>query len=178
MAVKTLTFREAVPADVAVILPLIRSAYRGESSREGWTTEADLVADDRIDEEGLLAKINEPYGIVLLAFDQANTLVACCEVLKRDEELGYFGLFAVNPKLQRGGIGKQVLAAAEAYAKNTFGVAKLEMSVIWTRDELIEWYIRRGYQKTPDKRPFPYEHLVNGKALRDDLYFSVLVKTL
>jgi GNAT superfamily N-acetyltransferase len=174
----TLTFRKANSEDVPALLPLIRSAYRGEASREGWTHEADLVADERIDEEGLLVKIHEPYGAVLLAFDEAGTLVSCCEILKRDDILGYFGLFAVNPKLQGGGIGKKVLAAAEAYAKDTLGLAKLEMSVIWTRDELISWYIRRGYVKTDEKKPFPYEHLVNGQALRDDLYFSVLLKTL
>jgi GNAT superfamily N-acetyltransferase len=175
---QTLTFRKAAPADVPALLPLIRSAYRGDSSREGWTHEADLVADERIDEEGLLVKINEPFGAVLLAFDEAGTLISCCEILKRDEVLGYFGLFAVNPKLQGGGIGKKVLAAAEAYAKDTLGLAKLEMSVIWTREELIAWYIRRGYEKTAETKPFPYEHLVNGSALRDDLYFSVLLKTL
>ncbi|RFU81656.1 regulator of g signaling superfamily [Trichoderma arundinaceum] len=164
--------------DVPAILELVRSAYRGDSSRAGWTTEADLVNDQRIDEKGLLAKINEPFGAVLVTHDEAGELLACCELLKQSDTLGYFGLFAVNPLRQAGGIGRKVLAEAEAYAKQTWGLNELEMSVIWTRDELIQWYIRRGYTKTEKTKPFPYGQLIDGKATRDDLYFSVLVKAL
>ncbi|CAI6099660.1 unnamed protein product [Clonostachys chloroleuca] len=175
----SLTFRKALPADVPSILKLVRSAYRGESSRTGWTTEADLVADERIDEAGVLRKIAEPNGVILLAHDEAGALASCCEVLKRDDgDLAYFGLFAVDPLRQAGGIGRQVLARAEEHAREVFGVKRLEMWVIWTREELIEWYVRRGYTKTEETVPFPYKELVNGEALRDDLHFRVLVKDL
>lgn len=178
MSPTRLTYRKATAADIPAVLRLILSAYRGETSRAGWTTEADLVDDERIDAEGVLAKINEPHGAVLLAHDASGALAACCEVLRRDAGLAYFGLFAVDPTRQAGGIGRQVLAEAEAYAKTAWGVTSMEMSVIWTRDELIAWYVRRGYSKTEETRPFPYAELVNGKALRDDLYFSILVKSL
>jgi len=170
--------RRATPADVGILLPLIRSAYRGEESRKGWTTEADLVADDRIDEVGLLTKISDPNGVILLATDAFGTVVVCCELLKRDSGLGYFGLFAVDPQRQGAGLGKQILQMAESYARETLGVKKLEMMVIGARTELIAWYIRRGYTTTGERRPFPYEHLVNDKAgaTRDDLHFEVLVK--
>jgi GNAT superfamily N-acetyltransferase len=176
----SLTFRVATPSDedVNAVLKLVRSAYRGETSRTGWTTEADLLADERIDAAGLRAKIEEPQGVVLLAHDDAGALASCCEILRRDDELAYFGMFAVDPLRQAGGIGRQVLAEAEYYARRMFGVRRMEMSVIWTRDELISWYVRRGYTKTEETRPFPYHGLVNGKALRDDLYFSILVKDL
>lgn len=173
-----LTYRKATPDDVPIVLALVRSAYRGEASRAGWTTEADLIEDQRIDEEGLLKKINEPKGAILLAHDEAGALASCCELLRRDDELSYFGLFAVDPFRQAGGIGRQVLTEAERYAKETFGVKKMEMSVISLREELISWYVRRGYTKTDDTRPFPYAEIVGGKALRDDLYFNVLVKAL
>ncbi len=175
-----LSFRVATTKeeDVNEILKLVRSAYRGDASRTGWTTEADLVADERIDANGVVAKIEEAHGVILLAHDETGKLASCCEILRRDEELAYFGLFAVDPLRQAGGIGRQVLAAAEEYASKTFGVKKMEMSVIWTRDELISWYVRRGYTKTTQTAPFPYEHLVNGPALRDDLYFNILVKDL
>lgn len=191
-----LTFRKATPADASAVLALVRSAYRGESSRKGWTTEADFLADERIDEAGVLAKIKEPNGAVLLAFttpsttttttttvdpEQQQLLLACCEVLAYpgDGGLAYFGLFAVNPALQNGGIGRRLLGEAERYAKETLGAAQMEMQVVWLRDELIAWYARRGYKLTEgETRPFPYEHLVNGKALRDDLYFVVLRKDL
>ncbi|TPX10291.1 uncharacterized protein E0L32_008696 [Thyridium curvatum] len=176
--VTQLTFREATEADIPALLALIRSAYRGESSRAGWTTEADLVADERIDAAGLRAKIGEPEGAVLLATDAQGRLAACCELLRRDAALAYFGLFAVDPKRQAGGIGRQVLAYAEGYARAQWGVRGLEMSVIWTREELIAWYVRRGFVRTAETAPFPYESLVNGEALRDDLHFTILRKEL
>lgn len=178
MAQTKLTFRKAASEDVPAVLALVRSAYRGEASRAGWTTEADLINDQRIDETGVLKKINEPFGVILLAHDEAGALASCCELLKRDDDVAYFGLFAVDPTRQAGGIGRQVLAEAERYAKTTFAVKKLEMSVIWTREELIAWYIRRGYAKLDETRPFPYAELVGGKALRDDLHFNILVKAL
>lgn len=178
MAPISLSIRKATPADLAPVLALVRSAYRGESSRAGWTTEAELVDDQRIDEDGLLAKINEPFGAVLVAQDEAGDILACCEVLKQSDTVGYFGLFAVNPLRQAGGIGRTVLTAAEEYAKQTWGLTEMEMTVIWTREELIQYYIRRGYTLTEKTKPFPYAQLVGGKALRDDLYFSVLIKAL
>ncbi|MCJ1250559.1 hypothetical protein MMC30_007787 [Trapelia coarctata] len=174
-----LNVRTATPADVGSLLALIGSAYRGEESRKGWTTEADLLTGDRIDEAGLLAKIAEPNGAMLLATDASGALVACCELLRRDDAIGYFGLFAVEPRRQGGGLGKQILQVAESYARETLGVKRLEMQVIWTRAELIAWYLRRGYAGTGEKRPFPYEQLVSGAAaLRDDLYFAILEKDL
>lgn len=173
-----LTFREATIADTPNILPLVRSAYRGDSSRKGWTTEADLVADERIDENGIAEKISGSDSVILLAHDDQGVLAGCCEIAKKDTLHAYFGLFAVDPKRQTGGFGKLILSQAEEYAKKVWGVEKLEMCVIWTRDELISWYIRRGYVRTDRTMPFPYADLVNGRALRDDLYFSVLEKSL
>jgi len=174
----TLTFRMASAADARDVQVLVKSAYRGESSRAGWTTEADLVADERIDEAGVLAKINQKNGRVLVAHDEDGALAGCCEIESKEGGMGYFGLFAVDPTRQAGGLGKQILAAAEAMARDELGVRVLEMTVIWTRKELIDWYIRRGYTKTERTSPFPYAQLVNGKALRDDLYFVVLEKSL
>lgn len=203
MSASTLTFRKATAADVPALLALVKSAYRGEDSRQGWTTEADFVADERIDEAGLLGKINAPGSTVLLATTTTNTspanapgpgvgedaaaaaaaetLLACCEVLRHPQpsDLSYFGLFAVNPRLQNGGIGRKMLAEAERYAREEMGAARMEMTVVWLREELIAWYVRRGYVVVEgERRPFPYEGLVNGKALRDDLYFLVLRKDL
>lgn len=175
-----LAFRAATSEDIPLLLPLIQRAYRGSASRAGWTTEADLVADDRIDAAGLQAKISQPAGAVLVATDASSgSFVSCCELLHRPgSSVAYFGLFAVDPLLQGGGIGRTVLAFAEAYAREKWGVGKMEMTVIWTRTELIAWYGRRGYAKTGERREFPYAELVNGKALRDDLWFEVLEKDL
>lgn len=182
-----LVFRKATPSDAPSLLKLVRSAYRGDASRAGWTTEADLVTDDRIDEDGLLKKINEPNGQVLVARSASSSgtvgeLLACCEILLHPEpaNVAYLGLFSVNPALQNGGIGKKVLAEAERFAREDMGASVMEMQVLWMRRELIAYYERRGFKVIEgETRPFPYEHLVNPKpGLRQDLYFVVMRKAL
>ncbi|KAF7540368.1 hypothetical protein G7Z17_g12229 [Cylindrodendrum hubeiense] len=175
----SLTFRKADPSDVPSVLTLVESAYRGDTSRKGWTTEADIFSGDRITAPGVLAKITDPCGAVLLGHDSAGALVTCAEILRRDDGVVYFGMFAVDPERQGGGIGRQTLERAEAYAREEWNSTLIEMSVIWFRDELIAWYVRRGYRKTKETKPFPYaEQLKNGGVLRDDLYFAVLDKEL
>jgi ribosomal protein S18 acetylase RimI-like enzyme len=176
--VPTLRYRTAAPGDADAVLALVRRAYRGESSRKGWTTEADLLDDQRIDLPGVQNKITRPDGFVLLAEDEIATLVACCEVAARPGALGYFGMFAVEPQLQAGGVGRQVLAEAERRAREDLGATQMEMGVIAQRTELIAWYERRGYRRTGETWPFPYHELIEGRALRDDLYFVVLRKAL
>jgi ribosomal protein S18 acetylase RimI-like enzyme len=171
-------FRMAVPDDAAAVATLVRSAYRGEESRAGWTTEADLFTDERIDADTVRTKITAPRSFVLLGHDDEGELLACCEILDRGEALAYFGMFAVRPTQQAAGVGRQVLAEAERLAVAEFGAHRLEMTVIALRHELIGWYERRGYVVTEERRPFPYGELVNGDALRDDLDFAVLVKDL
>lgn len=179
MTVTKLSYRRATSEDVSSVLALVGSAYRGEASREGWTTEADLLEGDRISANGILHKINQQHGAVLVAHDQDHRLVSCCELLRQGDDRTYFGLFAVDPKRQAGGVGRQVLAQAEAFAKETWGVKVMEMNVIFTREELISWYVRRGYRVTGKTKPFPYEELEDGGgALRDDLHFTVLEKEL
>ena len=173
-----LSFRLAVSGEGSAIAALVKSAYRGHSSRRGWTTEADLLDDDRIDAAGVEAKIEKSDGVVILAIDCKDKLAACCEVVKGDADLAYFGLFAVDPTRQTRGIGKRLMAEAESYAARAFKVKKLEIHVIWSREDLISWYLRRGYTKLEETRPFPYHLLVNGNALVDDIHFSVLMKDL
>jgi ribosomal protein S18 acetylase RimI-like enzyme len=174
-----LAFRDAVADDGPTLLTLVRRAYRGDESRGGWTTEADLLADERIDLPQLLTKITAPDSMVLVAEDKATgEAVACCELARREGGLAYFGMFAVRPDLQAAGIGRRMLAEAERIAGERWQCSRMEMTVIGQRPELIAWYERRGYTCTAERRPFPYEQLINGVALRDDLYFSVLVKDL
>lgn len=174
----TLRYRIAASSDAEAVLALVRRAYRGESSRAGWTTEADLLDDQRIDLSGVRNKITRPDGFVLLAEDENAALVACCELAARRGGLGYFGMFAVEPTRQAGGIGRQVLAEAERRARADLAATRMQLGVIAQRTELIAWYERRGYRRTGETWPFPYDELVDGQALRDDLVFVVLRKDL
>lgn len=169
--------RPAEPDDVTAVTALVESAYRGESSRAGWTTEADLLDGQRTDVTAVTAQIADPDTTVLLA-EIGDEVMACCE-LRRPAgagSRGYFGMFAVRPGHQGGGLGRQVLAAAEEHAREVLGVSGLEMTVIAQRPELIGWYERRGYTRTGLTRPFPHGDLRFGVPRRADLEFVVLVK--
>jgi GNAT superfamily N-acetyltransferase len=169
------TFRFAELEDAPVLAELVRGAYRGG---EGWTTEAHLLDDERIDVAEVEKKILEPDGVVLVAVGPDGGIAGCCEIVYRGHDVAYFGLFAVRPAQQAAGLGRLVLAEAEDVARRRWSAGVMEMTVIAQRAELIAWYERRGYTVTAETRPFPFSELINGKALRDDLYFVVLTKRL
>ncbi|MEW1645335.1 MULTISPECIES: GNAT family N-acetyltransferase [unclassified Streptomyces] len=171
-----LTFRDATDADVDALVVLIESAYRGDASRAGWTTEADILEGQRTDPEGVLAVIKSDDSR-LLAVEREGRVVACCQLEHRGEH-AYFGMFAVSPRLQGAGLGKVIIAEAERTARETWGVREMHMTVISVRDDLIAWYERRGYRRTGRMTPFPYGDERFGIPQRDDLRFELLVKEL
>ena len=172
----TLTFRSATVADIDALVALVTSAYRGDASRVGWTTEADLLDGPRIDPEILRQDILRDRSLVLLA-ERDGALVACAHI-SDDGDAGYFGMFSVDPAQQGGGVGKQLMDAAEAHAAREWGVPVMQMTVIDVRDELIAFYERRGYRRTGIKKPFPYGDERFGIPKRDDLRFEILEKPL
>jgi ribosomal protein S18 acetylase RimI-like enzyme len=171
-----LTFRLATPADVGAIVPLVESAYRGDVSRKGWTTEADLLDGQRTDPDGVAELIAKPASCMLLA-ERDGALLACAN-LERRGDAGYFGMFSVRPDLQGAGIGRATLAEAERIAREDWQCREMQMTVISVRDELIAWYERRGYRRTGIHSPFPYGDARFGLPKRDDLRFELLVKPL
>jgi ribosomal protein S18 acetylase RimI-like enzyme len=171
-----LGFRAAGEQDVPALVALIESAYRGESSRAGWTTEADLLKGQRTDPEGVGAVVKDPDSR-LLAVEDDGRVVACCQ-LERREGHAYFGMFAVRPDLQGAGLGKVVIAEAERFARAEWGADEMHMTVITQREDLIAWYERRGYTRTGSMSPFPYGDERFGIPQRPDLAFELLVKPL
>ncbi|MDQ0579308.1 GNAT family N-acetyltransferase [Streptomyces rishiriensis] len=170
------TFRDAVDADVDALVALIESAYRGDASRAGWTTEADILQGQRTDPDGVLAVIKAPDSR-LLVVERQGRIVACCQLEHRGVH-AYFGMFAVSPTVQGAGLGKTVMAQAERLAREDWGVTEMHMTVISVRDDLIAWYERRGYRRTGRMTPFPYGDERFGIPQRDDLQFELLVKEL
>ncbi|MDH6132125.1 ribosomal protein S18 acetylase RimI-like enzyme [Kitasatospora sp. MAA4] len=171
-----LSFRPATGSDTEALVALVESAYRGEASKVGWTTEAHLLDGQRTDPEAVSELLARPHSRVLLA-ERAGELLACCQLERRGER-AYFGMFSVRPDRQGGGLGRAVLAEAERFAREEWQAAELEMTVIVQRSELIAWYERRGFRRTGVLSPFPYGEERFGVPKRPDLAFETLVKAL
>lgn len=167
--------RLATHADITTISNLLNSAYRGESSRQGWTTEADLIAGEQRADEAMVKEVLDMPGSVILVYQDEQKEITGCVNLQQHGHRIYLGMFSVTPKLQGGGIGKILLHASEDYAKQV-GCLSIYMSVISVRTELINWYIRHGYVDTSERKPFA-EDGKTGRHLRE-LEFMILEKAL
>lgn len=169
-------FRAATRADVPALVDLVNSCYRGEGSKRGWTTEADLLDGQRMDVEGMSELLARSNTLVLVG-QTRDGIITCCE-LQRGVNGAYFGMFSVRPDLQGAGLGRVVLAQAEQMAVREWGSRLMRMKVLKQRPELIAWYERRGYTNTGKTEPFPYGNEEFGLPKRDDLAFVELTREL
>jgi ribosomal protein S18 acetylase RimI-like enzyme len=170
-----LTITIAAKEDIAPIEKLVNSAYRGDSSRKGWTTEADLLDGIRTNKDVLSGMINRGDSIVLKCSNAKNQLVGCVYLQKKEDKL-YLGMLTVAPDIQAQGIGKKLLQAAEEYAQ-TQQCTAITITVISLRQELIKWYERRGYKATGERKPFPSNDPRFGLP-KQQLEFIVMEKKL
>ena len=113
--ISMMNFRIATRTDIPAINALVNSAYRGESSKKGWTTEADLLGGIRTNESTLGRMIGRTNAVVLLA--EENSQLKGCVFLEEQGDSLYLGMLTVNPELQGKGIGAKLMAAAEGRAK-------------------------------------------------------------
>jgi len=164
----------ATLADVPLLNKLVNSAYRGDSSRKGWTTEADLLDGTRTDENAIKEFLTEP-GSTILKYLEGEKIIGCVRLLKHGHQL-YLGMFAVDPNLQNKGIGKKILIAAEEEAQKQ-NCQSIDMTVISERAELIDWYKGKGYVEVGEKKPMDFDNPSGGIPKRD-LYFITLEKNL
>jgi ribosomal protein S18 acetylase RimI-like enzyme len=165
---------KAISADAESINQLVNSAYRGDSSKQGWTTEADLLDGTRID-EAAVKELIEKTDTTILKYVEANQIVGCVE-LRKEKGKVYLGMLSVAPTIQGKGIGKKLLHAGEDYAKS-IGINTMIMTVISVRKELIDWYVRHGYQLTGERKPFVVPDTRWGIP-KQELEFVVLEKKL
>ena len=170
-----LTFRRARPEEAGLVVSLTNSAYRGDSSRAGWTTEADLLDGQRTDLEEILSLINGQDSFILLCL-RGREIVGSVN-LQKEGESAYLGMLVVQPTLQARGIGKELIRAAETEAGREWSIARMTMTVISFRPELVAYYERRGYRLTGYSKPFP-EHTRGGIPRVDGLKLDVMEKDL
>ena len=165
---------KATIEDIPALNKLVNAAYRGDSSRKGWTTEADLLDGTRTDEAAIKAFFEEE-GSTILKFVDEGKIVGCVRLLKHGNQL-YLGMFAVDPTVQNKGVGKKFLLEAEVVARKQ-NCKSIDMTVISERKELIDWYKRNGYVEVGEKKPMVFDNSSGGIPKRD-LYFITLEKFL
>src|SRR6185312_12436949 len=119
--------RPATTEDAPAVVALVNSAFRGESSKAGWTTEADLLDGQRTDLEAVTDMISAP-GHVILVRATDRDLVACVHLEKTGENC-YLGMLTVLPTAQSGGLGRQMLEAGELWAIDHWASRSMHLTV-------------------------------------------------
>jgi ribosomal protein S18 acetylase RimI-like enzyme len=140
--------RIAEVEDIPGLVPLVNSAYRGEG---GWTNESHLIGGPRTRAADLEELMRDPEGVILTGWEEGE--LAGCVYLQRQGEQLYLGLLSVWPARQGKGVGKALMAAGMAYARQQ-GCAVIRITVISVREELIAWYERHGFRRTGEVTPF------------------------
>jgi ribosomal protein S18 acetylase RimI-like enzyme len=171
--------KPAVEADFAAVIDLANLAFRGTGPSASWNTEAVFIEGQRLNESLLRADLTAKPQAHLLTYrdDPGGPLLGTVLLDPNSDGVWYLGLLTVRPDLQNRQLGRALLAAAEAFAKER-GAHRIQMTVVNVRTTLIAWYERRGYAVTNETRPFPYGDERFGKPLRNDLHFVVLEKNI
>jgi len=164
----------AAPPDLPQIVALMNRAYRGQ---QGWAVEQDYIQGDRVSLKDLEAEIAAKPQMQFLIWRQDNELLGCVSLEPMSGTVWYLGSLTVEPGRQDAQLGRRLLAEAERIAQEN-SATHMQLTVIWVREALIQWYQRRGYAPTGKTTPFPYHDDRWGKPLRDDLHFVWFEKQL
>lgn len=165
---------KATAEDVSGLNQLINSGYRGEYSKKGWTTEANILEGSRTNEAELTEIIAENKN-TMLKFTEDDQIIGCVLLVEKEQQL-YLGMLTVSPELQNSGLGKKLLQQAEVHAQ-ALGLPKIVMTVISIREELIAWYKRHGYVDNGEREPFPISD-IHISIVKEPLEFIVLEKKI
>lgn len=150
-------FQTATTYDAKNLSLLVNSAYRGDYSKSGWTSEADLLDGQRTNEESLKEIIETPLNQIELLFEgKSLNILGCVHLIQELPATLYFGMLTIEPLMQAQGFGKILMKHAENVAKG-YGFNKIRCTVIPARTELIDFYKRRGFKETGKFEEFPLD---------------------
>jgi ribosomal protein S18 acetylase RimI-like enzyme len=166
-------------ADVPAVVALMNRAYRTEGAAASWCSEADFIAGDRTSDALLRSELQAKPKANFLTWRAPDTgaLLGCVSLEPLAGGSWYLSSLATDLDQQQRGLGRTLLAAAEAWVGQHGGTG-VRMTVVNHKHGLIDWYLRRGYHLTGEIEPFPYGDSRFGMPLRDDLTFVVLAKAL
>ena len=170
-----MSFRRAKVEDVKQIVDLVNSAYRGTAGTRGWTHEADIVAGSRTSANEITAILEDSNSVILIG--ELNNVIESCVHLHKSGDDIHLGMLAVNPHLQGNGIGKSFLKKIENYCKQNLQGERIVLTVVSQRSELIQYYERRGYQRTGYFDSYPSDQKV-GTAIVRELTLETMAKNL
>lgn len=173
----SLRFRLCQKDDIPRLVEFVNQAYRGETSKAGWTTEEALLGGQRTDADMIQSYLDSPQHQVWLAWSEDGTELEGSFVLEQDGHRSFLGMLTVSPRLQGQGKGRELLHHAENLTKIR-GQRSLFMTVISARSELISYYHRRGYLPTGEQKTFPMDDPRFGLPKRRDFHLAVLEKKL
>ena len=171
-----ISFRTAVSSDAEALVPFVNGGYRGESSKRGWTTEADILGGQRTDSGKIREMIEAKDSLVELAHIDGE-LIGCVHLEREADGSCFLSMLTVDPARQAGGIGKLIMAHSDEIAR-AGGCRRMRMNTISVRAELIAYYERRGYVRTGVTEPFPEGDPRFGLPKVQGLTFVELAKPL
>lgn len=173
----TIQFRVATETDAPQIQSLVEAAFQADDIRPNWTADVALNHSFRLPEEVVRSIITDPKGAFLMATNSDGELIGAVAIYRRDEEVARIAHLALEQKYQRSGLGRFILSHAEKHIAETWGVKRIGLNAVSTRLQLIAWYERRGFVKTGEKSPFPFERVME-LDLPKDLHFVEMEKVL
>jgi GNAT superfamily N-acetyltransferase len=175
---ETIILEHAFPGHAWEISRLVNSVFRGENSKKGWTTEADLLDGIRINVNSVFSLIGRKDSELLIAKVNGG-IIGCVHIQKKPGKKGYLGMLSVDVDYQGKGIGNLLMTESERYSKDIFGCSSMEIKVFEKRPELVDYYLRRGYISTGEKTPFIVNvHFGIPRVNDDDLNFIFMEKKL
>ncbi len=127
----SIEIRFAEEHDLPAVMGLINKAFK---------VEAFFIVRDRLVPEEALEYFRK--GRFLLA--EENGVLAGAVYVELRGERSYLGMLSVNPDLQKTGLGRRLMGAAEEFARE-MGSHHMDLTVVNLRTELPPFYRKLGY---------------------------------